>query len=121
MSKRVDYDERHTMRDDVPMSDMEQMREKFKQEKLTPAEIDRLAHRKKDLEDRVRNGMPTHTEMWKPTPENVEKHLRWEKANSREIDELKHINRRLEPENPDAGRIEYLRPQGESDRLARWS
>ena len=115
------YDERKLMRDEVPMSKAELAREKWKQEKLSPTERDRMAARKKDLEDKVSSGMPTHTEMWKPTPENVEKHRAWEKAYGSEIRELKQINRRLEPENPHAGRIEYLRKQGEADKLARWA
>lgn len=113
--------EAQLLRDDVPKSDMEQVRDRWLTEPLSAQEKDRLAKRKQELEDRVSHGMPTHTEMWKPTPENVEKHLNWEKANIQEIYELKKINRRLEPQNPNAGRIEYLRKQGESDQLAKWS
>lgn len=97
------------------------MRDKYKSEPLSSMEKDRLFRRKKELESEVAHGMPTHTEMWKPTPENVEKHRAWEKANTTRIGELKQISRRLEPDNPNAGRIEHLRKQGEADKLAKWS
>lgn len=114
------YDERKMMKDEVLPSIPERMREKWKREGLTAIDKDSLARRKKELEDKVASGMPTHEEMWKPTPENIEKHRRWEKSWGNEIRELKQINRRLEPENPSAGRIEYLRKQGEADKLAKW-
>lgn len=115
------YDEKKMMKDDVPPSHFEQQRERWQREGLSGIEKDKLMRRKAELEAKVANGMPTHTEMWKPTPENIQKHLGWEKAWGNEIRELKAINRRLEPSNPGAGRIEYLRKQGEADKLAKWS
>lgn len=117
----TDYNERNILRDDNPKTDFEVMRERFKQEKLSAKEKDQLFIRKKDLEERIAHGMPTHAEMWRPTEDNVEKHRAWEKANAQYIDELKRISRRLDPDNPNAGRIEHLRKQGEADKLAKWS
>ena len=121
MSTRPSYDDKEIMRDDVPKSNMEKIRERYLTEPLSAREKDTLAIKKRALEERVAHGMPTHTEMWQPTPENCKKHRDWERANGEAIRELKRINRRLEPSNPDAGRIEYLRKQGEADKLARWS
>lgn len=114
------YDERKMMRDTVPASRAEQMRERWQKEGLSARDKDRLSSRIKDLEEKVSSGMPTHEEMWKPTQENVAKNREWEKRWSKEIHELKAARRRLEPDNPSAGRIEYLRKQGEADKLAKW-
>lgn len=114
------YDERTMMRDDVPLPDAERLRQKWQQEKLSDVDKDRYAARVRELEEKVSVGMPTHTEMWRPTPENIEKHLRWERTHAAEIAELKQLRRRLEPSDPGAGRIEYLRKQGEADRLEKW-
>lgn len=114
------YDERKMLKDEVPPSAAEKLREKWKQEGLSDRDKDAMLRRKKDLEEKVASGMPTHAEMWRPTPENVDKLRRWEKSWGNEIRELKQINRRLEPDNPGAGRIEYLRKQGEADKLAKW-
>ena len=80
-----------------------------------------MHRRVQDLEQDVAHGMPTHTEMWKPTPENVKKHQGWEKANMSKIQELKALRRRLDPDNPNAGRIEHLRKQGEADKLGHFN
>lgn len=100
--------------------DLSEMRKKMVLNKLSAFEKDSLSVRKKELEEKVSSGMPTHSEMWKPTDENIRKHRNWENKWSKEIDELKNVNRRLEPENPNSGRIEYLRKQGEADKLAKW-
>jgi len=117
----IDYDERNMLRDDSDAkSDMDRLREKWKSEPIAPQDKDRMASRIRDLETEIANGMPTHTEMWKPTQENIQKHLGWEKANATRIEELKNLKRRLEPDNPNAGRVEHLRKQGEADKLAKW-
>lgn len=88
---------------------------------ISGREKDRLYQRRKDLESKISSGMPTHGEMWKPTKENCLKHLAWEKANKQNIQEFKDVSHKLDPSNPNIGRVEHLRKQGEADKLARWA
>lgn len=100
--------------------DAQERRDRMKLTPLSPSDKDRLYRRKLELENLIKQGMPTHTEMWIPSAANVDKLRRWERTWFKEIEELKKINRRLDPDNPSAGRIEYLRKQGEADKLADW-
>jgi hypothetical protein len=80
---------------------------------------DKLAARAKVLEDRITAGMPSQEEMRKNPAGMVGRHMRWEKANKKDILEWKNIQIMLEPDSsdPDIANFERLRPSGEMDRL----
>jgi len=72
---------------------------------------DRLAGRARDLEEQLKNGMPTRDEMSHPAknPGAVRKHMSWEHRNKENIKEYKEIQRQLNPDAP--VNIENLRKE----------
>lgn len=100
---------------DFNKDDLEEQRKYRQANRPQGIEKDRMNSRKKELEVKVQDGMLTHTQMWIPNQANVEQEVKWNRKYQNELDELKEINRRLEPDDPNAGRIEYLRKEGEAD------
>lgn len=79
------------------------------------AQKDRLWKRVKELKDIFMPAMPTQEEMNLPTgtlafQRAVEKNMRFEREFASAVHEYKHAMRRLEPEDPNAGNIERIRP-----------
>ena len=73
------------------------------------AEKDKEYRRAKELEEKIKQGMPTDSEMRMSPPGTISKHLAWNRENKERIAEYKGIQRRLEPDNPNAANIERLR------------
>lgn len=79
---------------------------------------DKVAKRVKDLEDKIRIGMPTEEEMRKASNHTVERHRRWERANKPAINEWRNLSRQLATDHSDPdtwdrslGDTERLRPR----------
>jgi len=70
--------------------------------KVSGARKDNLHKKAKELEGRIKEGMPTRAEMDHPgrNPGSVRKHMNWDKRNKDNIREYKEIMRHLEPEAP---------------------
>ena len=81
---------------------------------LEPEEREYLSTQTKELEEKIRHGMPTQYEMRANPPGSVAKHMKWEKGNKKDIMRWKHAKVRLEHENddPDLANVEILRPSG---------
>lgn len=80
--------------------------------KLSGKEKDKLYARAKELESKIKQGMPTRDQMWAKRGEHpgIVRHQRqWEARNARDIQEWKQIQRALEPGDPTASSIERLR------------
>ena len=82
----------------------------------TPARVsgssrDRMASESKELEAKIKQGMPTREEMMKPNhnPGAIDKHIRWERSNAGNIAQYKALQRQLNPGDPRAGSVENLR------------
>jgi len=84
------------------------------------SEVDWQVRRAKDLEEELKEGMPTQAEMRKNPPGAVSKHMNWEKRNQQKIQEWKHIKLRLNAGNndPDAANMERFRPVGGAQELS---
>ena len=70
---------------------------------------DKMAGRSRELEDKIREGMPSRYEMDHPakSPGAVRKHMSWDQRNKAAIKEYKDIQRRINPDAP--ANIEELR------------
>ena len=77
--------------------------------RMTGVSKDRIAGRSRELEDKLREGMPTREEMAHPAknPGAVRKHMSWDQRNKEVIKEYKDIQRKLNPDAP--ANIEALR------------
>jgi hypothetical protein len=80
---------------------------------------DKLDKERKALEAEFTQGMLSQEEMRKNPAGSVGHHMKWEKANKKNILRWKNINLMLEPDSndPDLANIERLRPVGASDRV----
>lgn len=72
---------------------------------------DRLNKITKQLEQKISEGMPTKSEMWDPTQDNIYKHQRWQDINMKRCKIYRNIKRTLEPDDPGSGSVEKLRPK----------
>jgi hypothetical protein len=81
---------------------------------ISSAQKDKLYKEMGELEEQIKEGMPTYDEMWMPekNPGVVMKHYQWERKNAQKIDRWKQINRALDPLNPTISSIERLRRKG---------
>ena len=81
---------------------------------------DLLNFRIKELEEQIRDRMPTVEVMRRNPPGAVDMHRRWETSNKGKILEWKNLKRLLEPANDekDFTNIELLRPSGLSPETA---
>lgn len=89
-------------------------------EPLPVKERDKVAARIRELEEKIRVGMPTEEEMRKNDVGTLHQHQQWERpSNKRDILEWKNLRRQLEPEStdPDLANVERLRSPGQMDRL----
>lgn len=86
---------------------------------LSGAQKDALRKELTALEEKILPGMPTKEEMRKNPAGMVGRHMRWEKANKKDILKWKNGMQMLEPDNsdPDVSNFERLRPEGAFDRL----
>lgn len=73
------------------------------------AEKDKEHRRAQELAEKIKIGMPTDSEMKMCPPGMIGRHMKWSRENKEAIAEYKGIQRRLEPENPNAANIERLR------------
>lgn len=75
-------------------------------------EVDKMVKREKELLGEITNGMLTQEEMRKSPPGAVSKHMAWEKANKKKIQEWKEINLRLnhDTDDRDVVNLEKYRP-----------
>lgn len=92
-------------------------REEQMLEEGTPPEYDPLTRNKLNrlrlkLEEDIQRGMPTSDMMEKPTPNNVDLHIWWERENVQRVAAWKAICRTLDPHNiePNFTNIARLRP-----------
>lgn len=81
---------------------------------ISPETKDALYKFQKELEERIRSGMPTAEAMRRNPPGAVDAHMRWEKTNKDQIITWKNVKRLLDPENEekDYTNVETLRPSG---------
>lgn len=91
-----------------------QMLQQAPKQHLETEEKEFLSTKVKELEEKIRHGMPTQYEMRANPPGTVAKHMRWEKGNKKDILRWKNAKVRLEPDNedPDLANTELLRPSG---------
>ena len=80
--------------------------------KLDGKQKDAVAARGTELEEKIRDGMPSSEEMRKNPPGAVGKHMRWEKKNKAGILEWKNIQVAMNQgsDDPDLANVERLRP-----------
>jgi hypothetical protein len=85
---------------------------------------DKVAKRIAALKDQIRVGLPTAEEMRKATPQTVEQHRKWERANKPAIKEWRNLERQLHTDTSDPdthdrsiGDVETLRPTSAQDRF----
>jgi len=85
---------------------------------------DKLVARSKELLDKILPGMLSKEEMRKNDAGSVDKHVKWERANKRDIKEWKKINQVLNVDSSpasmrdrDASNLERHRPNGAVDRM----
>ena len=90
---------------------------------ITTAERGKLGDEAKQLEETIKDGMPTRDEMYgdpvtirgnpvagrKESEEIVEKHMAWLERTQGQQHRYQHIMRQLEPDDPHAGSVENLR------------
>lgn len=89
------------------------------------AKLDAAVRREKELREKFMQGMPTAQEMRRQPPGAVEKYMKWEGANKRDIGEWKNIRRRLlasgavpsEVSDTSIANIEMYRPTGTAGEL----
>src|SRR3990167_4234548 len=108
--------------------------------KLSPIEKDRLSRELTDLEGKVSSSLMSKDDMWpvKDPDSVVDQQILRENANEllrREADptyqnnikRLRHVRQLLDPDNPEAKSVEYLRGSNskskgaEAHKLAKWS
>jgi hypothetical protein len=78
-------------------------------------EKDRVYRRIKELETKLKQHMPSRNEMWQKlgtdgSTDAVKKNRYFHKTFAKEIQELVNLKRRLEPDDPNAGSLERIRP-----------
>src|SRR3990167_5569927 len=138
---KIDYSDKFYTRGAVRDDNRDRM-EKYKEmsQKLSPIEKDRLSRELTDLEGKVSSSLMSKDDMWPVRdPDSAsDKQILKEKANEllrREADpvyqnnikRLRHVRQLLDPDNPEAKSVEYLRgsrskPKGaEAHKLAKWS
>lgn len=79
--------------------------------RMTGKTKDNYVKKAKQLEEKIKEGMPTTDEMLRPHkhPGAIRKQFEWEKRNGKAIREWKNIRRRLEPSDPTVSNVERLR------------
>ena len=72
---------------------------------------DKLAAKAEELREKIKEGMPSYDQMWKPTkhPGIVRQNLDWQRRNAGNISEYKQVMRQLEPGDPSASSVEQFR------------
>jgi hypothetical protein len=79
--------------------------------KLSGLKRDALIREAKELEEKLKENMPTTEEMNHPAknPGAVQKHIKWEGRNLQNIKRYKEIMRQLEPDDPTNTSLDKLR------------
>jgi len=72
-------------------------------------EKDKEHRRAQELAEKIKNGMPTDSEMRMCPPGMIGRHMKWNKENKEAIAEWKGIRRRLDPNDPNSANVETLR------------
>ncbi len=72
---------------------------------------DELSRRNRELEEKIREGMPTSEQMRRPWkhPGTIPQNVEWERRNKGLINEWRQNQRMLEPHDPNASSVERLR------------
>lgn len=94
---------------------LERQLEKSDASQLTAVDKDNLFQEMKQLEEEIKEGMPTYEEQMEKAPGAVRAHMQWEKQNKKKIARWKNIRRALhhdEVDNPDVSNVEMLRRRG---------
>jgi hypothetical protein len=78
---------------------------------LSSSDKDKVSNMAKQLENEIKDGMPTYDEMHAPDkhPGAVRKQYEWEKKNAHKIERWKYLRRQLEPNDPTVSNVEQLR------------
>ena len=141
MPIQIDYSDKFYTRGGVRDDNVERIK-KYKEmsKKLSPIEKDRLAKEQIELEGKVSSSLMSKDDMWpvKDPDSAVDQQTLREKANEllrREADpvyqnnikRLRHVRQLLDPDNPEAKSIEYLRGSkyrsrgAEAHKVGKWS
>ena len=72
---------------------------------------DRSAKKAKELQESIKSKMCTKSEMWRPTEENVRKHVQEQKTTLHDSLELKKTVKVLNKEDHNWGNTERFRPK----------
>lgn len=83
------------------------------------AEVDFAMRREAELRAEISQGMLSHEEMRKCPPGAVDRHLKWERANIKKIEEWQNIKRRMHcgDDSNESASIEQFRPTANSMNL----
>jgi hypothetical protein len=77
--------------------------------RLTSVTKDKLAYKARELEAKIKDGMPSYSDMQIPSNENVDKQIAWKLRTGNAIQELRSIYKKIDPENKRLQNIERLR------------
>lgn len=77
---------------------------------------DKIYKEIQEIEREIKDHMPSHDEMWKPlgtyeSQKAVQKNIRFHSLYDPKLRRLQDLKRRLEPEDPEAGNLERIRPK----------
>ena len=141
MPIKIDYSDNFYTRGAVHDDNKERMKKYQEMSRgLSPVQKDRLAKEQKELEGKVSNCLMSKDDMWpvkdpdsltqqEDLRRNAHKLLELE-ANpeyQRNVKRLRHVRQMLDPDNPEAKSVEYLRGSrtksngAEAHKLAKWS
>jgi hypothetical protein len=100
---------------DAEVHKLRRMVERDKSFQLTDQHRIMLSKKRKQLIDLMVPDMPTYDEMWLPTGTResnraVRKNIAFEQKHAKNIQQYQYVMRLLEPNDPDAGSIEEIRP-----------
>ena len=141
MPIQIDYSDKFYTRGGVRDDNKDRIK-KYQEmsKKLSPIEKDRLSNELKDLEGKVSSSLMSKDDMWpvKDPDSAVDQQTLRENANKLlkleadpiyqgNIKRLRHVRQLLDPDNPEAKSVEYLRGSSskskgaEAHKLAKWS
>ncbi len=77
---------------------------------------DRIYKEIKEIEEEITEHMPSQNEMWRPlgtheSQKAVQKNIRFHALFDHKLKRLQDLKRRLEPDDPEAGNLERIRPK----------
>lgn len=82
----------------------------------TGREKDRIAHEIREIEEKVKPYMPSQNEMWRKfgtqdMDSAVRKNMYFQKTFGPDLERLKNLKRMIEPNDPQSGNLEFIRPK----------